>query len=165
MDRGPADVTSVVTWSQELLERGENTLTSSLKDKRKKKVLQLTLCLDAKLPPPHTPTHTSPHLRTHTPTPWPPQVERTNRSTTPYQSPRERPTLRSQELQWISGTRPLASSPLLPASHGNLGHSTSIRDKTTGGSRRIQAPPFSNTERKRSTPTFSLGIYLICVLS
>ena len=59
-----ADMTPVVRHFQEIMERGESTLISSLKEKRNKKLLQLTSCSHTPsslpLPTPHTPSHIFP---------------------------------------------------------------------------------------------------------
>ena len=59
-----ADMTPVVRHFQEIMERGESTLISSLKEKRNKKLLQFTSCSHTPpslpLPTPHTSSHIFP---------------------------------------------------------------------------------------------------------
>ena len=114
----------MVVRFKENLERGKNSLTNSLEEKRRKKLLQLTpnsstpsfSCTHSQSRT-QTPSCTHPQSRT-LPLPRTPQVESTERLRTPYQRQRERPW--SDRPRWNSGTRRPTPFPLLPNPHANL---------------------------------------------
>ena len=117
------EMTPVVRKFQEIMERGECTLASSLEEKRNKKLLQLTSCSLITTPPPsslltsslltsHAPAHSSPLTGTRR---FPRDLrimKSSARKTTPYKKPKNRPKVNaSAGTGWSSPRRVLNKPP------------------------------------------------------